>query len=182
MHNNHAFIADLHLGHRSVFELDGGPFKTLEERDAFLTQSCSVPPGPGSTLWLLGDVTLKKAHLLPFMETIRPHWNKINLIRGNHDDRAAWRHRDLFDNAYEAFYLRVCKEIRVYLSHYACRTWRGSNRGSFHIHGHSHGALQPWGRSMDAGAVCVEFKPLPLLAAVEKMRHGKLINHHTANG
>jgi calcineurin-like phosphoesterase family protein len=128
---------------------------------------------------LLGDVTLRKEYLFPFMAAIRPFWNKINLIRGNHDDRAAWRHRDLFDEAYEAYYLRADKETRIYLSHYAMRTWRGSNRGSYHIHGHSHGSLQPWGRSMDAGAVCVDFKPIHLMQAIDKMKHGKLINHHS---
>jgi len=35
---------------------------------------------------------------------------------------------------------------------------------------------------MDAGAVCVGFKPIPLLQAIDRMKHGKLIDHHLANG
>lgn len=43
--------------------------------------------------------------------------------------------------------------IRLWLSHYAHRVWRGSHRGVWHLYGHSHGSLadDPHALSMDVG-------------------------------
>jgi hypothetical protein len=30
---------------------------------------------------------------------------------------------------------------KIYLHHYACRVWRDSHKGSYHLYGHSHAAL-----------------------------------------
>ena len=112
------------------------------------------------------------------MNAIRPWWAEIHLIRGNHDDRAAWKVRDLFDSAHEALYLRINPKVRLYLSHYACRTWRNSHHGSIHLHGHSHGALPPWGRSRDTGVMLNGFRPFGLRQIVEEMKDKPVTPHH----
>jgi calcineurin-like phosphoesterase family protein len=50
----------------------------------------------------------------------------------------------------------------VVLFHYAMRVWNRSHRGAWHLFGHSHGQLQPEGRSCDVGVDCWDFKPVSL--------------------
>lgn len=183
--DNHYFIADLHLGHGRMLapEYDNRPFATIEEHDRALRDNCAALGDKSSTLWLLGDVAISRQHLIEFMETVQPRWQRVILIRGNHDDRVAWRLRELFSEAHEAHYMRARNktddiDVRVYLSHYAHRTWRNSHRGSYHLHGHSHGALKRWGRSMDVGANCVGYKPISLAEVVEQLKDQHHVNHH----
>lgn len=167
---NHAFLADLHLGHENVIKHDNRPYACIGEHDRDLTRMCACVGRKNATLWLLGDVAQRKRDLFPFMEECRKYWGKIILIRGNHDDKVAWRHRDLFDEAHESRYVRVDSDVKLYLSHYAHRVWRNSHHGSIHLHGHSHGHLPQLGRSMDVGAPCVGYRPIWLVEVVERMK------------
>ena len=175
---DHSFIADLHLGHENVLRHDNRPFPSIETHDEHLTESCASAGRPHATLWLLGDVSARPAVLKAFMDRVRPAWCKVILIRGNHDDKVWARRDEFFDETYESRYLRVTKEIRLYLSHYAHRTWRNSHHGSLHLHGHSHGALPPWGRSMDVGANCIGYKPIHLDEVVERLKDQPRTPHH----
>lgn len=175
---NHWFISDLHLGHKNVLKHDNRPFDTIEAHDLALTVNCGRYGMQSRTLWILGDVATRKADLFGFMEHVKPAWGKVILIRGNHDDRVAWHHRDLFAEAHESRYLRVDPDTKVYLSHYAHRTWRNSHHGSYHLHGHSHGALPQWGRSMDVGANCIGYRPISLTDVVARLHSQPTVNHH----
>lgn len=180
MLEHHYAISDLHLGHSNVLkpEYDNRPFATIEEHDAAITANVIAVGGPTKTLWLLGDIARTKEQLEAFMTAIRPHWGKINLIRGNHDDKVAWKYRELFDEAHEARYVRLSKQHRFYLHHYACRVWRNSHHAAYHIHGHSHGALPPLGRSIDVSANCVGYKPPSFAEIVERLHNAPFLDHH----
>lgn len=176
--DDHWLIGDLHLGHANVLKHDNRPYANISEHDRDLGRQCAGVGRKSRTLWLVGDIAQTKAHLVKFMDEIRPHWGKIILIRGNHDDKVAWRLRDMFDEAHEARYLRVDVNVKVYISHYAHRTWRNSHHGAYHIHAHSHGALPRLGRSADCGAPCVEYAPKPLTWFVEQLKDQPCTNHH----
>ena len=173
-------ISDLHLGHTRILlpEYDGRPYTNISEHDRDLTRACVAAGRSNRTLWILGDVAQTREQLTGFLDALRPHWGKLILIRGNHDDKVAWRLRDLFDEAHESRYVRISKEHRFYLSHYAHRTWRNSHHGAYHLHGHSHGALPRWGRSMDVGANCIDYKPISFGECVEQMKDAPSVNHH----
>ena len=177
----HYFTADTHLGHKNVLRHDGRPWDDVDKHDKDITANMVPEPrhrNISNELWFLGDVAWKASQVEELIAAIRPHWFKIHLIRGNHDDRAAWKMRHLFDSANEALYVRVDADTRLYLSHYAHRVWRNSHHGSIHIHGHSHGALPPWGKSIDAGCMLHEFRPLPLDRIIKKVEGTLSINHH----
>lgn len=175
----HHWMADLHLSHGAVIRHDNRPFNSLEEHDRAIAERCRPEePGNHHELWLLGDIAWSRSSLMEFLKEISPHWSKIHLIRGNHDDKVAWKNRDLFDSANEALYLRISPEVRVYMSHYAHRTWRNSHHGSYHVHGHSHGALPDWGRSMDVGVMLHDYRPVSERRMVELLRGREEINHH----
>lgn len=172
------FISDLHLGHERVLGFDKRPFASIQEHDAHLTQSCADLGKPGRQLWILGDVAFRSNHLRDFMSVVKPRWGAVHLIRGNHDDRVAWQMRNLFDSAHEALYVRIDKQTKVYMSHYAHRVWRNSHHGSYHVHGHSHGALPRHDRSMDVGANCIGYAPISMDRVVEELSHSETVNHH----
>ena len=177
----HYFSSDLHLGHENVLRHDGRPFPDIATHDRVLAERCRPDAEDAKRhpqLWLLGDIGHKARDVEVFMEAIRPYWAKIHLIRGNHDDRAAWKLRHLFDSANEALYLRISPEVRLYLSHYACRTWRNSHHGSIHLHGHSHGALPRLGKSMDVGVMLNCFYPFNLSYIVSEMKNCPDTPHH----
>ena len=175
----HHFLGDPHLSHHQVLKHDKRPFASIEEHDEVITERCRPSKiEPYNELWLMGDVAWTVEALHKFMAAIRPRWDKIHLIRGNHDDKVAWRHRDLFDSANEALYLRIDPETKVYLSHYAHRVWRNSHHGAYHVHGHSHGCLPEWGRSIDSFVGDHNWGPISMADVVRMRSHAKPFNHH----
>jgi hypothetical protein len=48
----------------------------------------------------------------------------------------------------------------IFLSHYPHRTWDGAYQGAYHLHGHTHGTVRPWGYSCDVGVDSWGFKPV----------------------
>ena len=66
---------------------------------------------------------------------------------------------------------------KVLLSHYAHLTWHGSNKGVWHLYGHSHSQLEGWKDrvlgnmlSFDVGVDCWDFYPVSLEQVIEKMK------------
>jgi len=48
------------------------------------------------------------------------------------------------------------------LCHYPFRRWKGMDRGSVNLHGHSHGRLKPLPRQFDVGVDVRDFRPVTL--------------------
>lgn len=174
------FTADLHLGHKNVINHYKRPFSSIEEHDyALIDFCCSIPSG--SDLWFLGDVAFSTKRLGLLLDRLAEKRIAAHLIRGNHDDKFAWKFRSRFASAHEALYLRrnVGDEvINLYLSHYSHQVWRGSNRGAYHLFGHSHGNLQGIGRSMDVGVNCNDYVPVSIKSVIEKLSEKPLTDHH----
>lgn len=177
----HYFTADLHINHANVIKYDNRPFENIDQHDHTIIANLKPEEehqGSHNELWILGDVALSVPKLAYMMDIIRPQWQKIHLIRGNHDDKGAWKKKHWFDSANEALYLRVDRETKVYMSHYAHRVWRNSHHGSLHFHGHSHGALPTWGKSLDVGTMNFGWKPMSLETGIQLTKDRELIHHH----
>jgi len=176
------FTADLHLGHKNVIKHDNRPFEKIEVHDQYiLSQFSSL--AIGDELWVLGDVAFTRPALEEFFDATA-HL-KVHLIRGNHDDKLAWKARSRFASSAEAAYISAPvwgtiapETINIYLSHYAHRVWRNSHHGSYHLFGHSHGALPNLGRSMDVGVNVHHYKPISLEAVLAELSDSPPTNHH----
>nr|CAD6612705.1 metallophosphoesterase [Rhizobium sp. Khangiran2] len=154
------YTADLHLGHHGILKHcpDTRRFDTVEEMDAAIVRRINERVERDDILYIIGDFALSGdseyiRHL--FRET---QGRKV-LIFGNHDldskGRPAKTIRDLPWDRPPVHALETTDEgRRVYLHHYACRTWPAAHHGSYHLYGHSHGTLQPLGRSRDVGIDC----------------------------
>lgn len=172
------FIADLHLGHAGVLKHDERPFKTIGEHDDHILKHLAALP-QSSELWVLGDVAFNKEALERFFAATT-HL-QVCLIRGNHDDSYAWKKRQQFHQAAESLYIKRSVQgvpVKLYLSHYAHRVWRNSCHGSLHLHGHSHGALLPVGRSMDVGANRLDYAPISLTQVYTRLSDLPTVHHH----
>ncbi len=66
---------------------------------------------------------------------------------------------------------------RIVLNHYAQRSWNASVHGSWHLYGHSHGRLAPYGRSRDCGVDCPDlgYAPSSFRALTASLRDAEVV-------
>jgi len=182
------FSGDQHFGHANVIRFDSRPFADIGEHDEALIGNWNDVVGPEDDVWHLGDFAFRnRTHVERYLERLN---GRIHLVRGNHDDKAAWRIREKFASAQEAAYLRHEGES-IYLHHYACRVWRKSHHGSWHLYGHSHGNLLPLGRSMDVGVAAVakiygggpeSYRPISFEEVRDFLKDREVLGHHESDG
>lgn len=100
--------------------------------------------GRDDTLYILGDFCFKGKKPLDYR--VRINCQNIHLIFGNHDKRTDYFVNDVVTDMNGFSSIQEVKEIiycnqRIFLSHYAHRTWAASHKGSFHCYGHTHSKL-----------------------------------------
>lgn len=154
------YTSDLHLGHHGILKHCPAtrPFVSVEDMDAAIVRRINDRVERDDILYIVGDFALSGD-----AEYIRHLFNEINgrkvLILGNHDldskGRPAKTIRDLPWDRPPTHALETTDEgYDIYLHHYGCRVWPGHRRGAYHLFGHSHGDLEPLGRSRDVGIDC----------------------------
>lgn len=176
------FTADLHLGHDNIRKYTNRPFSTVEEMDAKLIENWNRVVKPKDTVYILGDFAYRNStHGLAWYRW-QLHGEAI-LVVGNHDDLRAIRRageewvqqgalrvpRPLFKEIHPGLTTFRQGDIFIVLSHYAMRSWDRSHFNSWHLFGHTHGRLPPYGKSFDVGVDCQNFTPLSLDEVIEKM-------------
>lgn len=152
------FTADTHFGHKNVLQHDNRPFKDWVDHDESLIERWNAKVAPGDTVYHLGDFAYRNER--PFKYYMDALKGKIVLVRGNHDDKLAWKYEDPRLTKVEALYLRHEGE-RIYMLHYPCQSWRNSQHGSWHLHGHAHGhAPLPRSNRLDVGCMLWGYAPI----------------------
>ncbi|WP_200943541.1 metallophosphoesterase [Rhizobium sp. Leaf321] len=151
------YSADLHLGHAAILKSCAStrPFATAVEMDAAIVDNINARVRGGDILYILGDFTLSRnaEYVRHLFHTIRPR--KI-LILGNHDvDNRGAVKKTISELPWDCPPVGALETKdggrRLWLSHYAHRTWPAMHHGSYHFFGHSHGNLKGYGRSRDVG-------------------------------
>lgn len=168
------FTADYHLGHENIIKYCNRPFSTVEEMDAELIHRHNEVVRPDDTVYIIGDFTLGGHDIaVRYLERLN---GRIILQQGSHDSR--WFDRDLGDGRISTIPPLHSLELPiqkgeykqiVVLCHYAMRSWDRSHYGSWHLFGHSHGKLEPYGLSFDVGVDTHNFYPWSLEEVAEKM-------------
>lgn len=169
------FTADTHFGHMRIIQLSKRPFASVEEMDEALIANWNALVKPGDDVWHLGDFNFRGPTLTP--DYVKRLNGRIHLIRGNHDDGYAAKHRECFASFQDVKYLRLYGE-KLYLSHYAHRVWRNSHHGAWHLYGHSHGCLPNYYRSMDVGVDACGYHPISFEAIGRYMLKQDPVHHH----
>jgi calcineurin-like phosphoesterase family protein len=170
------FTSDTHFGHANVIIHGYRPFKTVEEMDATLVNEWNRVVKPEDTVWHLGDFAwFKESFILEVLASLN---GVKHLVLGNHDRLIEKRPTRFIGEkafasiqSYRELKMGKTSEEFLVLNHYAQRVWNKSHYGTFHLHGHSHGNLEPFGRSLDVGVDCKLITPEYRPVSLEEVRH-----------
>lgn len=150
------FTSDLHFGHKNIIKYCNRPFDSVEEMDEALVANWNAHVAPDDVVWNLGDVAFccTTEHVRALLLHLNGHHR---FIRGNHDDavdeltnRAQLPAKFDYRRANDILEVQVDGQAIV-LCHYPMRSWRHCQRGVWHLFGHVHGTLRPFGKSVDVG-------------------------------
>jgi calcineurin-like phosphoesterase family protein len=138
------YTADEHYGHRRIIDFCKRPFADIVEMREFLIKAHNAKVGKGDLTYHIGDMFWHDMAVDEALYIMGRLNGQHKFVYGNHDemmerspevrskflemDAAIFVHRSNFCPA-------------IYLHHYACRVWRDSHKGSYHLYGHSHAAL-----------------------------------------
>lgn len=146
------FTSDTHFNHAKILSICRPMFNNIEEMNEKIISRWNELVSPGDIIYHLGDFAWKDAE--PIIKRLN---GQKFLIRGSHDSEG---------ERLKKYWCQITpmKEIRiddacVVLSHCAMRVWEKSHYGSWHLFGHSHGHLEPRGKSFDVGVDAHDFRP-----------------------
>ncbi|NKJ72672.1 hypothetical protein GFL38_10390 [Rhizobium leguminosarum bv. viciae] len=171
------YSADLHLGHHGILQHCSAtrPFDTVEDMDRAIVAGINERLESSDILYIVGDFTVSSdaAYARHLFHAINAR--KI-LVLGNHDlDSKGGLNRNIRELPWDIPPVHALEThdegARLYLHHYACRTWPAAHHGSYHLYGHSHGNLPPMGRSRDVGIDCPDalFAPMTFAEIKESL-------------
>lgn len=174
------FSSDWHLGHKGILEKDGRPFSTIEEHDQTIIRNWNESiENTGHIGFLLGDMALtNKKKLEEYCEQV---CGTVYYIQGNHDHT-----KDLKVIGKYFEILSPLQEVEIdgqliILCHYSLQVWNKHHRGSWHLHGHSHGSLKhSLGKKLDVGVNIYDNNPLEFEAIRVSMslKDAAKLDHH----
>ena len=152
------FTADTHFGDPHILR-QRRAFASVEAHDEALIAAWNATIGPDDDIWHIGDFAAG-ASRTRCREIFAALAGRKRLVRGNHDTN---RVLELPWAAPPVESLRLTlPEGRLFLSHYPHRSWPGLWRGTRHLYGHVHAALDDTTRSADVGVDAWGFRPAVL--------------------
>ncbi len=147
------FTSDLHHKHKRIVEITNRSADTSQEdHDDWLVQIWNSQVNKQDEVWHLGDLSFASRYedVADFVQKLN---GNINLIKGNHC-QAKFLSRLKVDGLINNFW--DYKEIYIQdnktcLFHFPISCWNNQGRGSWHLHGHSHGNFNGQGKLLDVG-------------------------------
>ena len=160
------FTADTHFGHTNIIKYCGRPFETKEEHDEAIITNWNSVVQKDDYVYHLGDFGF--GHPKRLQSICSRLKGGIHLLRGNHDKNLS-QIENRFETIKDVHFIRTkldnnsnFKEIMLFLSHYPHRTWPHRPKNAYHLFGHVHGNMGPYGLSFDVGVDCWNFFPISL--------------------
>jgi len=151
------FTADEHLSHDNIRRYCNRPFTSVEEMNETIINNFNSVVPTGSITFHGGDFYLGPFNREQVNRDIISRLNGSHVfMNGNHDRwlKGDTKVPDLLEI--------VIGDATIVISHYCLRTWSKSHFNSWHLFGHSHGTLEPIGKSWDIGVDNNNFFPLSL--------------------
>jgi calcineurin-like phosphoesterase family protein len=182
------FTSDLHFNHEAVIGHDGRPFASLDQMHEEMAEKWNAKVGRGDEVYVLGDFALtwgKRRH----EGTVDRLLSSLNgmkyLVIGNHDrEEVTGNRRWVWARHYHELKVDLGgpHRQRIVMFHYALRTWNQQGRGSWMLHGHSHGNLPDiGGKTIDMGCMNWGYAPVQLEEVAEAMEKREVApsgDHH----
>lgn len=148
------FTADQHYGHKRIIEYCKRPFDSVDDMDEYMINEHNKVVKPSDIVINIGDFSL---YSRKYEDVAKKYIRRLNgnniFIPGSHDQwlQRVIKHSHIWQKSIEGQQVICC--------HYAMRAWPASHYGSWHLFGHSHGNLEPFGNSFDVGVDSHEFRP-----------------------
>lgn len=145
------FSSDQHYFHKRILEFTKRPYNTVEEMNEAFIEWNNNNVKDNDEVWNLGDFSFGDLdQTVSVLERLK---GNQHLILGNHCSIVR-KNRSVISKYFHS--IQDMRELKVgnkkiILCHYPMRSWNSSNYGAFMLHGHTHGALEPYGRSVDVG-------------------------------
>ena len=160
MKPNYFFTADQHYGHKNIIKYCQRPFNVLDEMDEILIQNHNEIIKKNETIIHAGDFAWVKTHSQANKYINRLNGNHI-FLKGSHDKWMKGKNQ-IWEKIIYGKFIVIC--------HYAMRTWARSHFNSWHLYGHTHGGLEPQGKSWDIGVDNNNFYPVSFNQIVKIMK------------
>jgi calcineurin-like phosphoesterase family protein len=156
------FTADTHFGHENIIKYCNRPFANVKAMDDLLILNWNSCVKPEDYIYHLGDFCMGDPR--PYFERLNGH---IRILPGSHDKELnKLPPMNIFPK------IVTLNEVpKITLCHYAMRSWPLSHYASWHLYGHHHGKLEPYGLSFDVGVDCWNYAPISLEEVSAKMAH-----------
>lgn len=145
------FTADEHYGHANSIKHNARPFSNVNEMNEELVCRHNEVVNQKDVTIHTGDFAWAN-NVKQAQEIIKRLNGNHIFLRGSHD---RWMNK-MFHEIWE----RRIGKIYVVACHYCLRTWPRSHYNSWHVYGHSHGRLEPVGKSWDVGVDNNNFYPV----------------------
>jgi calcineurin-like phosphoesterase family protein len=149
------FISDTHFGDHRVLNLYPRPFASVAAMDAEIMARWNAVVDDRDEVWHLGDFARTAAQAAEILPRLK---GRKHLILGINDPQPQ---PEGWDSIADYAELKL-DGVDLVLCHYPFRRWKGMDRGSINLHGHSHGRLKPLPRQFDVGADVRDFRPVTL--------------------
>jgi len=156
------FTADTHFSHRNIIKYCNRPFSSIEEHDEVIITNWNSVVRKNDIVYHLGDFAFGDVQ-----KHLRRLNGNIHLILGSHDKNTK-NCKHLFASYNQLLNTKI-EGINITLSHCSMRIWHKSHYNAFSLYGHSHGMLEPWGKSFDCGVDTNNFYPYSWEQVKDKM-------------
>lgn len=148
------YTSDLHFHHKNVVKFtDRGVATTQENHDEWLIELWNKIVVKGNIVYHLGDFSFARNYE-DIAEVVQSLNGQKIFIKGNHD-RSEHLTQLVKDGLIVSWH--HYKEIKIAntktcLFHFPISSWNGQGRGTWHLHGHSHGNhTDGRGKMLDVG-------------------------------
>jgi len=168
------FTSDQHYGHINILKYCNRPFPSAKEMDEKMIANHNQIVKSDDVVYIVGDFTLGNFDFA--VSIIKRLSGNLVFLQGSHEKW--WWRDDLYDGRVRAVSpIHVIEPdkangllVPIVLCHYAMRSWSRSHYASWHLFGHHHGRLPPFGLSFDVGVDTHHFYPWSLDEVAEKMK------------
>lgn len=133
------FSADQHLGHAKVIEYSNRPYKNVEEMNHSIITNINSIVRPNDNLYLQGDFAFAKnaKDLINYLRQIK--CQNLHITLGNHDKFYDDPDVQRFFKSIQHYKVIAVDRQKIVLFHFPILEFEAGHRGSWMIHGHTHG-------------------------------------------
>jgi calcineurin-like phosphoesterase family protein len=170
-----------HFGHVGSLHWPNGnarDFPNIQTMNQTIVDNWNSIVTDEDIVYCLGDFSYKTStstikHIFQSLK------GKIILIKGNHDGQTLKANQQVhrFESVHDLLEIDY-KDIHFVLCHYPMESWRLKEKGSIHLHGHTHGGKSTHNmidkpNRMDVSVEAINYTPISIEEVLIKLKHEK---------